>query len=53
MKIGTYSRLEKYKVELVKKMDDPKITYDDVINDLLDTVAKMHLERTSERRGNV
>jgi len=36
LKAETYLKLEKYKVELVKRRQSPKITYDDVINDLLE-----------------
>lgn len=36
LKIHTYERLEKYKVELVNKREDPKVTFDDAINSLLD-----------------
>ena len=43
LNINTYQRLEKYKIELIKKKGDLKITFDDVINDLLDrsTESKM------------
>ncbi len=36
LKIETYDRLEKYKVKLISEKDDSKLTFDDVINDLLD-----------------
>lgn len=35
LKMGTYKRLERYKVDLVKKKEDLKITYDDAILSLL------------------
>ena len=38
LKIETYERLEKYKVKLISEKDDSKLTFDDVINDLLDRV---------------
>ena len=44
LKIKTYDRLEQYKVELVKRKRDPKVTYDDVINDLLDNMLKPDLQ---------
>ncbi len=36
LKLGTYDRLEAYKTELITKTKDPKITFDDTINALLD-----------------
>jgi hypothetical protein len=35
LKMDTYKRLERYKVDLIKKKEDLKITYDDVILSLL------------------
>jgi hypothetical protein len=36
LKIETYKRLEKYKVDLVKEKGDPNITFDDAITSLLE-----------------
>ncbi len=36
LKIETYNRLDKYKIKLISEKDDSKLTFDDVINDLLD-----------------
>ena len=38
LKIETYGRLDKYKIKLMNEKEDSKLTYDDVINDLLDKV---------------
>lgn len=35
LKMDTYKRLERYKVDLVKEKEDLKITYDDAILSLL------------------
>jgi hypothetical protein len=37
LKIETYERLEKYKAELIGKKGDSRLTFDDVITELLDT----------------
>jgi len=36
LKIKTYERLEKYKIKVINEKRDPRITFDDVINYLLD-----------------
>jgi hypothetical protein len=36
LKIETYDKLEKYKAKLIGKKGDSSLTFDDVINDLLD-----------------
>jgi hypothetical protein len=36
LKGNTYERLVRYKVELVKLTENPKVTFDDAVNDLLD-----------------
>lgn len=36
LKIETYKRLEKYKVDLVKEKGNPNITFDDAIASLLE-----------------
>jgi hypothetical protein len=46
LKIETYDRLEKYKVKLISKKGDSKLTFDDTINDLLDkTENKLRVEK--------
>jgi len=35
LKIETYNRLEKFIVELVKKKESPRISFDDAVNELL------------------
>lgn len=42
LKMDTYKRLERYKVDLVKEKESPKITYDDAISSLL----KEHYKET-------
>jgi len=39
LKIETYTRLEKYLVELVKKKGVPRVSFDEAINELLDRVG--------------
>lgn len=36
LKIETYKKLEKHKIALMGATSDSRITFDDVINDLLD-----------------
>ncbi len=36
LKIGTYNRLQKFLVQLVRERQNPRISYDDAINELLD-----------------
>jgi hypothetical protein len=36
LKIKTYERLERYKVKLINERRDPRISFDDAINTLLD-----------------
>jgi len=38
LKIETYERLERYKIRLMNEKGDSKLTYDDVINALLNKV---------------
>jgi hypothetical protein len=38
LKIDTYNRLEKYKVKLISEKGTSSVTFDDVINELLDKV---------------
>jgi len=45
LKIRTYDRLEKYKVELVRRRENPRVTYDDAINDLLDNVVEKDVSK--------
>lgn len=40
LKIPTYERLERYKVALIKEKGNPKVTFDDVVNDLLNKTEK-------------
>jgi hypothetical protein len=40
LKIETYNRLDKYKIKLIAKKGNSKLTFDDVINNLLDTAEK-------------
>lgn len=35
LKMDTYKLLERYKVDLVKEKESPKVTYDDAISSLL------------------
>jgi hypothetical protein len=35
LKIETYEKLEKYKVKLIGERGDSRLTFDDVINDLI------------------
>jgi hypothetical protein len=38
LKIDTYKRLEKYKIKLINEKGTSQLSYDDVINALLDRV---------------
>lgn len=40
LKIETYERLDKYKIKLMNEKGDSKLTFDDIINDLLDKASK-------------
>jgi hypothetical protein len=40
LRIDTYQRLEKYKIKLMSEKVDSRLTFDDVINTLLDKVEK-------------
>jgi len=40
LKIETYQKLERYKVELMKINQNSKITYDDVVSNLLNKAMK-------------
>lgn len=37
--IETYERLDKYKIKLMNEKEDSKLTFNDVINDLLDKAS--------------
>lgn len=39
LKIKTYERLEKYKIQLITEKGTSQLSYDDVINSLLDKVG--------------
>jgi hypothetical protein len=36
LKIETYGKLEKYKAKMIGEKGDSRLTFDDVINDLID-----------------
>ncbi len=38
LRIGTYRRLEEYKIKVINKRKDPQISFDDVVDSLLDEV---------------
>ncbi|MCW3983209.1 MAG: hypothetical protein NWE96_04360 [Candidatus Bathyarchaeota archaeon] len=38
LKIETYNRLDRYKVRLISEKGNSKLTFDDVLNDLLDNI---------------
>ena len=38
LNIETYDKLEKYKVKLISEKGDSRITFDDVINNLISTI---------------
>ena len=40
LKIETYDRLENHKIKLITEKNDAHLTFDDVINSLLDRVEK-------------
>lgn len=40
LKIETYERLEKHKIKLMSERENSRITFDDVINALLDRTSK-------------
>ena len=40
LRIDTYQRLDKYKIELMSEKGDSSLSFDDVINRLLDKVRK-------------
>jgi len=40
LKIETYERLDKYKIKLMNEKGDSKLTFDDIIKDLLDKASK-------------
>jgi len=39
LKIETYERLEKYKIKLINEKGNPQLSYDEVMNSLLDVVG--------------
>jgi len=41
LKIKTYERLEKYKIKIISEKGDSRITFDDVINNLLDKESEL------------
>ena len=38
LKISTYKRLEKYMIKVINEKDTPQLSFDDVINSMLDKV---------------
>jgi hypothetical protein len=36
LKIGTYNRLQKFLIQLVREREIPRVSFDDAINELLD-----------------
>lgn len=40
LKIKTYERLDRYKIRLMSEKEDSSLTFDDVINNLLDKASK-------------
>jgi len=40
LKIGTYNRLQKFLVDLVKERGTPRVSFDEAITALLDRVEK-------------
>jgi len=40
LSIETYERLEKYKIKLISEKGNSKLTFDDIVNDLLDKTSK-------------
>ncbi len=40
LKIETYERLENYKIQLITEKGKPQLSYDEVINSLLDKVVE-------------
>jgi len=40
LKIGTYDRLQKFLVQLVREREIPRISFDDAINELLDRAER-------------
>lgn len=42
LKIGTYNRLEKYKIKLMSEKENSRIAFDDVINFLLNQVSQVN-----------
>lgn len=51
LQIDTYERLEKYKIRLMSEKEDSSLTFDDVINNLLDKASKLG-ESLNSRRQN-
>ena len=45
LKIKTYQRLERYMVKLIRVKGNPKITFDEVVNVLLDKVTNYSREK--------
>jgi hypothetical protein len=41
LKIETYERLDRYKIRLMSEKEDSSLTFDDVINNLLDKASKL------------
>jgi hypothetical protein len=40
LKIETYERLDRYKIKLMSEKEDSSLTFDDVINSLLDKASR-------------
>jgi len=40
LKIETYERLDKYKIKLMGEKEDSSLTFDDVMNTLLDRIER-------------
>ncbi|MFH0897320.1 MAG: hypothetical protein V1850_04650 [Candidatus Bathyarchaeota archaeon] len=40
LNIKTYEKLDKYKIKLMSEKENSKLSFDDIINDLLDRVSE-------------
>jgi len=47
LKIETYQRLDKYKLRIMNEKEDSKLTFDDIINELLDKAYEKGQHPTS------
>jgi hypothetical protein len=50
LRIDTYQRLDKYKIKLMSEKGDSSLSFDDVINTLLDKVGREERGETGEGR---